>query len=510
MRAWLQSRQPIAAYLAAAMVTAVSILFAQLLQPYFGEQTVPLIFMMGVLGVANFFGLWPSIFAAFASMLAYNFFFIPPIYSFTVADPINVAALFFFLFAALIVSNLTARVRCQAELAQKRAQITSALYAFSSDLARHAKLDELLLTAVSQIAASLSADVILMLPQPDGQLRVSAAFPLNPVLEHAELGVAQWCFEHGRSAGRGADILPGTARLFLPLRTSGGVIGVVGLGAGPSMLTADERRLLDALLDQAAVAVERVRLAKDMDDARVAAEAEGLRTALLTSLSHDLKTPLASIVGAATSLCHYGERLDARGRLELAQTIEEEGARMTRFINNLLDMTRLEAGAIQLAREPTDLSEVIASALHRVEALLKNFKTCMDIEQNLPLLELDGMLLEQVFVNLLDNAAKYAPGASTITLRARACAGMVRMEIMDEGPGIPEDQLALIFEKFHRVRHGDRQRAGTGLGLAICRGFIEALGGSIGAANRSDRQGAIFTIEIPAGFAIKESFSRHA
>jgi two-component system sensor histidine kinase KdpD len=278
------------------------------------------------------------------------------------------------------------------------------------------------------------------------------------------------------------------------------VIGVVGLGADRRpdiLLTPDERRLLDSLMDQTAVAIERVRLAKDMDEARVAAEAERLRGALLTSLSHDLKTPLASIVGAATSLCDYGERLDAKGRLELAKTIEEEGARMTRFVGNLLDMTRLEAGSVQLTREPTDISEIIGTAMHRTEKLLKDFKVRMDIETDLPLLELDQMLTEQVLVNLLDNAAKYAPPSSTITIRARRSEGVVRLQVIDEGPGIPQDQLDLIFEKFHRVKDRDHQRAGTGLGLAICRGFVAAMGGTIKAVNRADRSGALFTVELP-------------
>ena len=346
----------VAGYFAGAWATAAGTLSAELLKPYFGGETVPLIFMMGILGVAYLFGLGPSILAAVASMLCYNFFFIPPIYSFTIADPINVAALFFFLFTALIVSNLTARVRNQAELAGNRAAITSALYGFSSNLASQAKLEDLVSTSVSQIAASLGADVVLMLPDTQGRLKIASSFPPGDVMEKADWGAAQWSFEHGRSAGRGSDTLPGALRVFLPLRTSRGVIGVVGLEAGRRadiILTPDERRLLDALMDQAAVAIERVRLAKEMDDARVAAEAERLRGALLTSLSHDLKTPLASILGAANSLREYGERFDAKARAEMIGTIEEEASRMARFVGNLLDMTKLEVGRCR-AQAPAD------------------------------------------------------------------------------------------------------------------------------------------------------------
>ncbi len=429
-----------------------------------------------------------------------QFLFHPPIYSFTIADPMNVAALFFFMFAALIVSNLTARVRRQAELARNRAAITSALYGFSSNLARLAKLDDLIAASVSQIAVSLGADVVMMLPDDKGRLKLASSFPPGEVVEKAEFGAAQWCFDNGRSAGRGSDTLPGVARVFLALRTSRGVIGVVGLAAGRRsdiILTPGERRLLDALMDQTAVAIERVRLAKEMDDARVAAETERLRGALLTSLSHDLKTPLASILGAANSLREYGEKFDAKARAEMISAIEEEAGRITRFVGNLLDMTRLESGAVELKRQPTDLSDIIGTALRRTERLLANFKVSLDVEPDLPFLELDEMLFEQVLVNLLDNAAKYAPPTSTITIRARRMGGAVRLQIMDEGAGIAEHQLSAIFEKFYRVKSADRQRAGTGLGLAICRGFIEAMGGSIGAANRADRSGAVFTVDLP-------------
>ncbi len=250
-------------------------------------------------------------------------------------------------------------------------------------------------------------------------------------------------------------------------------------------------------MDQAAVAIERVRLARQMDDARVAAEAEKLRGALLTSLSHDLRTPLSSILGAANSLREYSELFDPKARGDLIETIEEEAQRMSRFIANLLDMTRLEAGAIELKREPVDVSEALGAAVRRAEGLLKGFKIVFDVEPNLPLLRLDEVLMEQAIVNLLDNAAKYASPPSAITIRAKKDRASVRIEIADEGPGIPEDRLSLIFEKFHRVKNRDHQLAGTGLGLSICRGFIEAMGGTIVAANRTDRPGAIFTIQIP-------------
>ncbi len=496
----------IAGYISAIAATAAGLGAAEFALPHFGADTVPLIFLMSVIGVAYLFGLGPSVIAAFLSMACYNFFFLPPLYSFTIADPVNIAALFFFLFTALIVSNLTARVRRQAEMARNRAAITSALYAFSRNLASNASLDDLLWASVSQIASSLEASAVILLPEAGSRLNVAAAFPPGDMVDDADIGAAIWCFDKCRPAGRGSDTLPGAKRLFLPLRTGRGVIGVVGLGAGyrsDIILTPDERRLLDALMDQAAVAIERVRLAREMDDARVAAEAEKLRGALLTSLSHDLRTPLASILGAANSLREYGELFEPEARAELCETIEEEAQRMGRFIANLLDMTRLEAGAIELKRGPVDISEVIGAAVRRTAALLTGFKINFDIEPNLPLLNLDEVLMEQALVNLLDNASKYASPPSAITIRARQEGGRMRLEIIDEGPGIPEDRLSLIFEKFHRATSGDRHRAGTGLGLAICRGFIEAMGGTIVAANRTDRPGAIFAIDMPVAPAAR-------
>ena len=488
------------AYLTALAATAVGLIAGRLAQPYFGAETVPLIFLMAVLGAAYRLGLGPSLLAAVASILCYNFFFLPPLYTFTIAEPTNIAALFFYMFTAFIVSNLTARVRRQAEAARGRAATTNALYAFSKNLASIVTLDDLLWASVSQIAASLRADVVILLPDREGKFDVAATYPPGDTIDDADMGAAKWSFDRGRAAGHGADTLPGAQRLFLPLRTSRGVIGVVGLGRGRRpdvILTPDERRLLDALMDQAAVAIERVSFADEMDDARVAAETERLRGALLTSLSHDLKTPLASILGAANSLREYGELFDQASRADLVATIEDEAERMARFVANLLDMTRLEAGAIVLKREPADLSEVIGAAVHRVKALIAGFKIEFDIEPDLPLVDLDVLLMEQVLINLLDNAAKYAPVASTITIGAKRVNGVARIEIKDEGPGIPEDRLTQIFEKFHRVNAGDRQRAGTGLGLAICRGFIEAMGGTIAAANRADRPGAIFTVDLP-------------
>ncbi len=487
-------------YIATVAAVALALAFAYVLQPLIGIASADLVFLVAVIGIAYRYGLWPSMAAAVLSMITYQFFFLEPVYKIAAADPKNFTALGFFFFTAFVVSNLTAKVRAQAYTAQNRAATTEALYAFSKKLAGIVSLDDLLWAAAYQIAHSLKTDVVIVLPDSDGVLRVKAGFPPEDDLDQAELGAAKWSFENNRPAGRGSETLPGSKRLFIPLRTAAGAIGVVGLARGqrPEMLlTPDERRLLDALMDQSAVALERVKLAGQINEARLAAETERLRAALLTSLSHDLKTPLASILGAVTSLKQYRDMLDSPAREELVATIQEEAERLSRFVANLLDMTKIESGTIELDREHVDIDEVVATALQRVAGMVSGHKVEVDLEANLPMLNLDVMLFEQVLVNLLDNAAKYAPTGSQILIRARRTPGAVAVEVLDEGPGIPEDRLERVFEKFHRVKQGDRQRAGTGLGLAICRGFVQALGGKIVAANRADRSGAIFTITFP-------------
>jgi two-component system, OmpR family, sensor histidine kinase KdpD len=279
-------------------------------------------------------------------------------------------------------------------------------------------------------------------------------------------------------------------------------MGIESDRPGP-LLSPDQRRLLDALGDQTAVSVERITLADDVDRARLLAETERLRSALLTSISHDLRTPLSSILGAASSLESYDQLLDPGAKRDLLRTIQEEAERLGRFVANLLDMTRLEAGALRPKREPADLGEIVGSALARAGKVLAAHRVEVDIAPDLPLPELDVVLFEQALFNVLDNAAKYAPRGSLVTLRAwsEPAAGEVRLQVIDEGPGVPEAALPHLFDKFYRVQATDRQRAGTGLGLAITRGFVEAMGGRVEAANRGDRPGAVFTFVLPVSHA---------
>lgn len=484
-------------YLLVILSVALALAIGKLIQPYFGIENVDLVLLTAVIGVALRFGLWPSIFASVAASLGYNFFFLPPVYTFTITEPTNVAAFFFFMLIAILVSNLAARVRAQTVSAAGRVRTTESLYAFSRKLAGTATLDDVLWATAYQTALMLKVRVVLLLPE-NGILTVKTGYPPEDELDKADLAAANWAWGNDRPAGRGADTLPGAKRLFLPMRTGRGSIGVVGIDddrTGP-LLTPDQRRLLDALMDQGALAIERVRLVDDMDRVQRSIESDRLRSALLTSISHDLKTPLASVLGAASAMRDLSGRLSDAEKSDLVVTIIEESERLNRFIANLLDMTKLESGAIVPNTAKLDLGDIIGSTLRRAGKILMSHKVKLELETDLPMLELDAVLFEQVLFNLLDNAAKYARAGSTICITASRSKDTVMTRIMDEGDGIPPADLENVFSKFYRAQKGDHVRPGTGLGLAISRGFVEAMRGTISASNRADRSGAVITIAL--------------
>jgi two-component system sensor histidine kinase KdpD len=485
-------------YLMALAFVAISLGAAELIHPWFGIENVDLVFLTAVVSVAVRFGLWPSLLASVAASLGYNFFFLPPVYTLTITDPTNVAAFFFFMLIAILVSNVAARVRTQADTAIGRVRTTESLYAFSRKLAGTATLDDVLWATAYQTALMLRVRVVMLLPE-EGILTVKTGYPPEDQLDKADLAAANWAWSNDLPAGRGSDTLPGAKRLFLPMRTGRGPIGVIGIDndkTGP-LLTPDQRRLLDALVDQGALAIERVLLVEDMDRVRRTVESERLRSALLTSISHDLKTPLASVLGAASMLRDLSSGLSDTEKRDLLATVIDESERLNRFIANLLDMTKLESGAIVPNTARHDIGEIVGSALRRASKILVRHKVSLELAADVPMLELDAVLFEQVLFNLLDNAAKYAPADSTISIRSLRDHDSVCLQIFDEGDGIPPAELESIFDKFYRAQKGDHVRPGTGLGLAISRGFVEAMHGTISAANRTDRSGAVLTIRLP-------------
>jgi two-component system, OmpR family, sensor histidine kinase KdpD len=482
----------------ALLAVAVALGIGELIQWLMGIENVDLVFLTAVVAVAVRFGLWPSLLTSVVSSLCYNFFFLPPIYTFTISDPVNVAAFGFFTLVAIVVSHFAARGRTQAVTARERVRTVESLYAFSRKLAGVGTLDDVLWATAYQTALMLKVRVVLLLPE-NGSIAVKAGYPPEDTLDEADIAAAKWAWENNRPAGRGSDTLPGAKRLFLPMRTGRGAIGIVGIDSdkpGP-LLTPDQRRLLDALIDQAAIAIERVYLVEDVDRAKRTIETDRLRSALLTSISHDLKTPLAAVLAAAGTLRDLSTKLTDAEKADLLATIVDESERLNRFIANLLDMTKLESGAIVPNAALHDLGEIVGTALQRAGKILARHRVELELESGLPMLDLDAVLFEQVLFNLLDNAAKYSPEGTTIRIQGWRDRDAVCLQVLDEGNGIPPTELEQIFDKFYRVEKGDQVRAGTGLGLAISRGFVEAMRGSITAANRTDRSGAAFMIRLP-------------
>jgi two-component system sensor histidine kinase KdpD len=486
-------------YLAAVLAVAVALGLGELIWHLLGGiETVDLVFLTAIVVIAVRYGLLPSLTSSVAASLCYNFFFLPPIYTFNITDPVNVAAFVLFTVVAVIVSHVAARGRSQTVTAQGRVRTLESLYAFSRKLAGAGTLDDVLWATAYQTALMLDVRAVLLLPE-NGAIAVKGSYPPEDTLGDADLAAAHWVWENNRSAGRGSDTLPGAKRLFLPMRTGRGSIGIVGIDSdkpGP-MLTPDQRRLLDALIDQGALAIERVHLVEDLDQARRTAETDRLRSALLTSISHDLKTPLAAALGAAGTLRDLSHALSDAEKADLLGTVIDESERLNRFIANLLDMTKLESGAIVPNTSLHDVDEIVGSALRRAGKILAHHQVELELAAGLPMLELDAVLFEQVLFNLLDNAAKYSAEGTTIRIVSWRDGASVSLQILDEGDGIPPADLERIFDKFHRAQKGDHVRAGTGLGLAISRGFVEAMRGTITAANRTDRSGAMFTISLP-------------
>lgn len=502
---WLfDAPRTVGPYLEGVLSTALATGVGVLIDRHINLSNISLVYVVPVLVAAARHGLIPSLWVSALSVLCYNFFFIPPLYEFTVADPANVVALFFFMFVAIAASALGTRTRAQAEAARREARTTAELYAFSRKIAGVIEPDDLLWIIVTQLARLLNAEVAILMPErgtsETGKLDLRAAFPPDSEFSQADLAAARWSWESEKPTGRGTDTLPGGRWLFMPIQTSRSSIGVIGVLTKDeeTPLASSQRRLLEAVGSQAAVAIERVALAADIDQARLGAERERLRSAMLTSVSHDLRTPLASIIGALSSLRSFAARYDQATRDELLNTALSEAERLDRFVGNLLDMTRLDAGVIVPKREPVDLGDLVSTTLRRAMPLLKERVVASSIEPGLPTVSLDFVLAEQTLFNILDNAGKYSPANSRIDIVVRRAGARIEIVVRDEGPGIAQAAVGRLFDKFYRADDGDRRRAGTGLGLAIAKGFVEALGGTISAANRLDRSGAEFTMSYPA------------
>jgi two-component system, OmpR family, sensor histidine kinase KdpD len=475
-------------------ITATAV--AWLMFPYFATANLVMMYLIAVVVIAIRLGRGPSILASIFSVATFDFFFVPPYLSFAVSDIQYLLTFAIMLIVALVISNLAGRVREQAELSRFSERRTAVLYTMSRDLATHRGTSMLAQVATNHLRQVFDGQVAIFLADDEKRVRLQRSEQLFFEFERKEAGVAQWVFDHNERAGLGTDTLPGASALYLPLVGSKGAIGVLAVRPKDTglLLDPDHLHLLESLVNQVALALERSRLSDEAQQAHVRIETERMRNAILSSVSHDLRTPLATITGAASSLLDEGSQLNATDRLELSRSIYREADRLDRLLKNLLDMMRLEAGAIHLNKEWHPLDEIVGAALSRLEERLRNHSVRTAFPPDLPMVQLDGVLLEQVLMNLLENAAKYAPNGSVIELSASAGDREVVVEIADRGQGIPAGDEIRIFDKFYRAKPA--REGGVGLGLTICRGIIEAHGGRIWAENRSGG-GAVFRFALP-------------
>jgi two-component system, OmpR family, sensor histidine kinase KdpD len=492
-------------YLWSTLPVAIAVVVGRLLTALTPFPNLSMIFLMAVLFPAVTFGIWPAIFASVLSFLAYNFFFIEPIYTFTVAEPYELLSLVIFLVVAVITSALAGRVREQARIAADRMRATRRLYEFTRKLSGLARLDEVAEGAAGEIHTSLGRPTVVLLDQ-DGELEMRASWPPEDELDPASMTAARWALTHDEPAGADTATLPIVPWFFLPLRTPRGRVGVVGLAQATSAapLDSEARTLLDALAEQTAAALERAALSREILAARTTAATERVRNTLLASISHDFRTPLSSILGSATSLIEYGEKLDQSARKDLLANIKSEAEDLDDMVRNLLAITRIEEGALELRRDWVDLREIV----ERVVNLARRRGAAQRLETNLPpdlpMIRADATLVEQALGNVVGNAVVHTPARSQVLVDAAVDRDHVVLHVTDDGPGIPAKVLPQVFDKFVRAPQPGTRRAdggeGTGLGLAIAKGIMEAHAGSIVAVSPvADGHGTRIVLTFPAG-----------
>ncbi len=480
-------------YLEALAGIALATLLAALIVRRADPAAATTAYLLAVVIVAARAGRGPAIVASIGSVAAFDFFFVPPYFTFAVAEARHWPTFGVMLVVGLLVGTLTARVRRQADAASRRERWTASLATLNAALARAHTLDELARSAQQHLADLFGSEVAVLLPDAEGALRPVAGDDPFPADEREREGAA-WALAERRPAGRGGEAFTDARALYLPLLAGARALGVVVVRA--KLDRGEAREDVDTFVGQTALALERRRLADEAEAARIRMEAERLRSVLLTSVSHDLRTPLTAITGAATTLLESADRLDRRTRTELLESVRDEAERLNRLVQNLLEMTRLESGELRVQRAWHPLEEVVGAALGRVARGLGTRPVAVSIPPDLPLVAIDDVLIEQVLVNLLDNAVKYTPVGSAVRLVVTAGENHVTVELADQGPGLPRGEEERVFEKFHRGTTEDRR--GAGLGLAICRGIVEAHGGRIWAQNLPG-SGVAFLFTLPLG-----------
>jgi two-component system sensor histidine kinase KdpD len=460
-----------------------------------------MLYLTVVVVAALYLGRGPAILASVLSLVAFDVCFVPPRFTFAVADTQYVLTFLGLLIVGLVVSTLAAQVGDQIQAGRRREAQTNALYSLSRDLAAAVGLEAILQAVISHVSDTFGREAVVLLPE--GEALTTRAASRGLVLDENEVAVATWAFQHGQPAGEGTDTLPAAALRYVPLSTARGVVGVLGAkpAASDSPLGPDQRRLLEAFASQAALAIERAGLAEAAGQVTLLRATERLQTALLNSISHDLRTPLASITGVLSSLRSPRRTngqptpLDEATRDELVETAWEETGRLNRLVGNLLDMTRLEAGALKVAKEPCDLQDVVGTALSQLAERIGDRVVNTDVPPDLPLVPMDFVLVAQVLVNVLDNAVKYSAADTPVAIAARVVSDRLEVTVADRGIGIDPSDLDRVFDKFYRVQ-SPAGVTGTGLGLSISKGIVEAHGGAIRAQNRPGG-GTIITVALP-------------
>jgi two-component system sensor histidine kinase KdpD len=463
------------------------------------ESNLVMVFLLGVAYAAARYGRGPGILASIASVLAFDFFFVKPYLTFAVSDTQYVLTFVVMLGIAVLISTLTSRIREQAQISRQRARRTEALYHMGHRLTGQVGTHQLASVAIQQLEANYAGEVAIFLPDEDKRLRLATGSHAEFASRDNEAAVAQWVFAHQQQAGLGTSTLPSAHALYLPLVGSQGSVGVLAIRPSDpeQLLIHDQRQLLETFASQIALALEREQLAAQVQAVLLQAETERLRSSLLASVSHDLRTPLAVITGASSSLLESADSLPAETWRELLQTIYDDANRLSRLVDNLLDMTRIESGSVVVNKQEQFIEEVVGSALGRLSKQLAGRQLATHISPDLPLVPLDDMLIEQVFINLLENVQKYTPPGSPIDISAWQENKHVLIEVADRGPGLPEEELDRVFEKFYRGQAAAVDgRRGAGLGLAICKAIVTAHGGRIWADNRAGG-GARFCFSLP-------------
>ncbi len=485
-------------YAWASVTTVICTAVAFAMYPRFELSNLVMVYLLGVTVAGLRLGRGPALATSLLNVLAFDFFFVPPRFTFAVSDAQYLVTFAVMLIIALVIANLVASVRQQTRVAGARERRTALLYAMSRELVATRGLESLAQVAVTHVAEVFQCKAVVLLPDVDGKLVYPRGTPIEGSLRGADLAVAQWVADHGRQAGLGTDTLPAAAALYVPLRESDKPLGVLAvLPANPRrVLLPEQRHLLETFAGQIGLALERAQLAESAETARLNAERESLRNTLLASISHDLRTPLSVIAGAGSALAQHGSSLDEATRVSLARSVETKAREMSELVSNVLDLMRFESGHIVLRRDWQTVDDLVGTALTNIEPKLDRHGVEVRIPADLPEVHVDATLVVQVFANLFDNVSKYTPPGTHVYVSAMMDGRLVRVVIEDNGPGLPVGDPARLFDKFQRGSE-EGTVVGVGLGLAICQAIIRAHGGEI-EAHRREGGGARFEFTLPA------------